>query len=439
MQEERLSGSSMTRRNLIAAIGAAGAAAAAAAIWPAAVEAAVVPASQLFYNVKDFGAKGTGRYSNDDTAPIQSAIDAAAQSGGGIVVFPAGTYTVTSTLYIKSDVQLLGGGAGVSTLRAADDSFIMLAALGNLESFSVEQLTFEGLGVPSPSQYFLGMERSIHIEGGRNGRIADCEFKRTTIGVSLSKCISITVSNCSFQNIVGGDNRYEGFGVSCQGGGNLMIAGNRFNNVYRSCIQLTDGCSTSSITDNIAENGQTAAIQLVSSGSACANNIIARNMIGTVTEKDAAVQTFPYGISISDYCTGNLIEGNLIAASAKAGIKLEAAPSAETERPSGNKISNNIIKNAPTGVLIINSDDSSMTGNEISRVEKGIAIDTTGEGFGSYSRRNFAVNNGISFCSVMGVSIENARCEVNGVFGNYGSNNTDYVADNGSGTLRVSF
>jgi len=55
------------------------------------------------YNILDYGAVGNGSTLN--TAAIQSAIDACAKGGGGIVYFPAGKY-LSGTLFLKSFVSL---------------------------------------------------------------------------------------------------------------------------------------------------------------------------------------------------------------------------------------------------------------------------------------------------------------------------------------------
>ena len=71
--------------------------------------------SGVFYNVKDYGAKGDGQ--TIDTKAIEAAIDAAAAKGGGTVFFPAGNYQ-SFTIHLKSFITLhLDNGA---TLEAAD-------------------------------------------------------------------------------------------------------------------------------------------------------------------------------------------------------------------------------------------------------------------------------------------------------------------------------
>jgi polygalacturonase len=75
-------------------------------------------AAPATYNVRDYGAKGNGSTLDDDA--IDRAITAASGAGGGVVLFPAGTYQ-SRTIHLKSDVTLqLDSGA---TIRAASSGF----------------------------------------------------------------------------------------------------------------------------------------------------------------------------------------------------------------------------------------------------------------------------------------------------------------------------
>jgi polygalacturonase len=71
------------------------------------------------FNVRDFGATGNGSTLDDDA--IDRAINAASSgTGGGVVVFPAGTYRSRS-IHLKSNITLqLASGA---TIRAATSGF----------------------------------------------------------------------------------------------------------------------------------------------------------------------------------------------------------------------------------------------------------------------------------------------------------------------------
>jgi hypothetical protein len=74
------------------------------------LSATVSVGGRVFDAVRDFGAKGDGK--TDDTAAIQSAIDAARQHGKGAIAYlPTGRYAVTRTLTVTgSNYHLEGSG-----------------------------------------------------------------------------------------------------------------------------------------------------------------------------------------------------------------------------------------------------------------------------------------------------------------------------------------
>jgi len=82
-------------------------------------------AKQLYFDVRAFGAKGDG--TSIDTPAINAAIDGAANTGGGTVIFPAGVYASYS-IHLKSNVALfLQQGA---TILAAPTPYDGLATGG---------------------------------------------------------------------------------------------------------------------------------------------------------------------------------------------------------------------------------------------------------------------------------------------------------------------
>jgi hypothetical protein len=67
------------------------------------------------FNVKEYGAKGDGV--TNDAPAFASAFTAANTAGGGVVLAPAGTYLVNSTLAIPDAVELVGEGKEATTIK----------------------------------------------------------------------------------------------------------------------------------------------------------------------------------------------------------------------------------------------------------------------------------------------------------------------------------
>lgn len=100
-------------------------------------------ANTVVFNVKAYGAFGDNVH--DDTTPVQNAINAAiATPGGGIVLFPSGTYRVTAlTIASASQISLIGAGTSteIAPFSSGTDSAISLYITNStniiLQSFQI--------------------------------------------------------------------------------------------------------------------------------------------------------------------------------------------------------------------------------------------------------------------------------------------------------------
>ncbi len=90
----------------------------AATLAPATANAGTTPAGS--FNVMNYGAAADGV--TNDAGAVQAAVDAAGDAGGGTVVVPAGSYSVGSTVHLRSNVivQLAAGATLTGTSTGYD-------------------------------------------------------------------------------------------------------------------------------------------------------------------------------------------------------------------------------------------------------------------------------------------------------------------------------
>lgn len=96
-------------------------------------------------------AVGDGR--TDDSAAIQAAIDAAAASKhGGVVFLPSGRYRITRTIFVRSAVRIFGVGATRPVLLLADNTPGFGSGVATMLSFTGEdQYRVGNVAVPPPT------------------------------------------------------------------------------------------------------------------------------------------------------------------------------------------------------------------------------------------------------------------------------------------------
>lgn len=152
----------------------------------------------VWYNVKDPTYGAVGDNSNDDTAKIQAAIDAAAAATyGGVVYFPPGMYRVSSTLSVPADVSLVGAGAVHTTLNMnhASNNLISIGGPGNGQQISgmtlrVAQANSGNLIVVTVASQLLLDNLYVGVGNNQNGDL---------IKIADSALTLVWMRNCFFQ------------------------------------------------------------------------------------------------------------------------------------------------------------------------------------------------------------------------------------------------
>jgi hypothetical protein len=122
----------------------------------------VTTAEKPSYDVTYYGAEGDG--ATDDTAAIQSAIDAAIASGGGTIYFPSGTYVISDELVVGDSIAMKGDGRDATTIETeqsgdgAQFPGAMIAGT-DVSNFHLEGISFFGPGINAASGSMLYFDR----------------------------------------------------------------------------------------------------------------------------------------------------------------------------------------------------------------------------------------------------------------------------------------
>ena len=247
-------------------------------------------------NVLDYGT---------DTNAIQAAVDAAGV--GGTVLFPAGTYTVTSKINVNNRQILLGeknaelncGTAGITMFERNGPSD------GSAGSLCFRNLRFLGEGTRSSKAifvspntphvlidncYFVDFAEAVHLKGSYMSRIESCSFSNNYKGLHLEgACHASGVHSSIFHNpsIRGGATKSYGIAINGDEVGqdsgaislhNIVIANTALQNSDYGC--WAEKCENISFENIYHEGNYTADIQLgVDDGG---TNV--RNVLGAVLD-----------------------------------------------------------------------------------------------------------------------------------------------------------
>ncbi len=236
-----------------------------------------------FYNVKDYGATGDG--STDDTAAIQSAIDAVpsrTNTGGGVLFFPPGDYKTTSTLTITGNarqLQVMGFGA---SLRPTGNFFaITISDVGS----TVTQTSISGLTIWTRAD--ASTKGGIVIQKSWNVRIKECTFVADGASSNFEGCIVIqnsdsadndtgsfwtTIEDVWIRQLSGGTDSDIPYGIVMQGSSNATtirgggISGCETGIIIRPQSPATAQTMNAILIDGVALEGNTYGITLTGQG-----------------------------------------------------------------------------------------------------------------------------------------------------------------------------
>lgn len=258
-----------------------------------------------FHNVKNYGAIGDG--TTDDTAAIQAAVTAVAALGGGTILFPKGTYPISSTVLVSSNIHLRGMGMGVSTIYASSALATNSPMIKNIsgdtglnirldKNISLSYLTFDGDGRTYPAYdqdtdppTYGGLTQAasrghlIRMYSVENFQSLFCEYKN-------HPSISPLVDAGGLNNVIMGNYFHDNGKIddvspcvfispsfpNSTPNINHSVIGNKFYNCDRMGIrfQTQGGTLTGNTFDDLGEGG----IHLESGGYTVVSNNTFRNM-----------------------------------------------------------------------------------------------------------------------------------------------------------------
>ncbi len=226
--------------------------------------------SSVHFDVAEFGTVGNGVA--DDTKAINEAILAAEASGGGIVIFPKGTFKCMA-VRPKSAVTLQGQGWGESILKGFDDKSDnglidgtgYFSEASPLTEFNMYDLELDGRDMNRNGYHYN--RKGIGNQWIRNSIFHNIFVHDTpatgigtdfTINVYFSSCL---VKDCGTQGRVGNGIGSNGFGIGVGDVTEVVVfsgcqAIGIANNGFTLEAQVTQGVGYASITDCYTERCQ---------------------------------------------------------------------------------------------------------------------------------------------------------------------------------------
>ena len=246
-----------------------------------------------FFNVKFYGATGNG--STDDTTAIQNALNAAGTANGGIVYLPVGTYNISSTLSIPTNVTLEGVSYAQDVTTPTTPASVIVwtptAAYSGLSMIQMGPNTANSkifnLALRSNTDYVVD---GIDFTSVRQAMAKDLSINGTHIAISMSTSSATGAQNTAQSHISNINIGLTDYGV--------YIAGNSSNSTFVTENYFSDITSYFTNTSGIVLDGSCDSnyfyfIQIGQTGTSSSFNGV---LLGSVSGVD---REYFYGLSIS--------------------------------------------------------------------------------------------------------------------------------------------
>jgi len=378
-------------------------------------------------NVQQYGAVGDGV--TDDTAAIQAAVTA---SAGRTVFVPAGTYLISQTIVLLSDVTLIGDGVG-SVIRLANGSNVHMFQNSNYSSGSNENIVFDRLvidgNVANQTNNGTYNKHGIRMRGVSYLTVRNCEIKNVgTDCINLINCTNPVIRHnelhgaynhaVTFENthgLLGESNTIHDCGSKTDALG-FTSSGHAFIGVNVACnharitnnyvYDMGDTCLRNEaagegwiIANNLVVNGGKDSIKIMgktiggvryitvasATGFAVNDTITAgggSTATGTITAVNGSVLTVTMGGVVATYQPFRLGE----AVTSTPGGGSSTITKIESEMAKANVVSNNVIIDAGNDGIVANGDmPTIIIGNVIRGTGKNTAGAAAGKWFATAS------------------------------------------------------
>lgn len=291
---------------------------------------------------------------NGDYSTIQGCVDYLS-SDGGTVYIKNGTYDITSTINLTSNVKIVGDGIDATVINISDsfadpsgsNAFFNVSEVNDIV---IKDLTVRG-NASTAVDGFGGTYTNLLIE--------NCKFEYLANGINPSAGSGIIIRN----NYLDNNNFGIYFGsVGTTRSHNVVVSGNIITNTDTGNGIYSYQVSNATYSNNVIMNTVGEAMDLEGSN----NLVVSNNIIGTVTTDS--------GILVGGAAAGGtervLIQGNIIynTGVANYGIKLGSG-----ETVASVSITNNILEHTGTGIFISIADNVKVSDNTL-RFQNGYGI-----------------------------------------------------------------